>query len=489
MGVFHPNDGSSKRDDRVDPVVGEANDVTVWSKRDEIVIRSPVDGEMLGSVAPSSAEEVDREVAAALVEFATDWPRNSRRRQTALSAWADALEAEAEDVADLLVRETGKVIGEARFEVTAAVDALRYNAGAARQLLGEAGPLPDGSAGHVERVPVGVTAFIVPWNWPVLLLLRDLAPALAAGVTAVVKPAPQTPLASKRVIEIGRAAGMPAGTVRLVYGGAESGHALVEHDDVRAIAFTGSSATGSAILRAAADGVKRVLLELGGKGTSVIFADADLEAAVDAAVAGAFVTAGQMCMACTRVVVERSVHDRVVEAMVERTRALRVGDPFDPDTDLGPLVSEDHLERVLSYLEIAQRDGRVECGGERTTDDGPYLSPSVVTGIPPESPVVSEEIFGPVVTVEPFDSEAEALNLVNGTPYGLIASIWTRDAGRAWRTARAIEAGTVWINRFNRSFPEVPSGGFKRSGLGRTRGLDGLRQFTEPKHINWEVPN
>jgi betaine-aldehyde dehydrogenase len=456
-----------------------------------IVSVSPISGEELGAVEESSPGDIDAAVARASETLrATAWARDHRARQNALWAWGDALESHADALIPLLVRETGKVVAEATAEVAGSVDALRYNAGLARQLDGHAGTLHDGSVAHVVREPVGPTAFIVPWNWPALLLMRDLAPALAAGVTAIVKPSPDTPLVTERLLEIGAQAGVPEGVVAIVHGGADAGRGLVEHPDVRAVAFTGSTETGRAIVRTAAADFTRVLLELGGKGAAVVFADADLDAAVETLVPAAYVTSGQMCMACTRILVQDEVHDAIRDRVLERVRSLRVGDPFDAAIDLGPLISGVHRDRVLGYVDAARRDGVVELGGDpvEVGGGGAYVTPAVVCDIDPASAVVREEVFGPLVTIERFAGEEAAVELANASPYGLVASVWTRDGGRAWRVARALEAGTVWVNRYNRSFAEAPSGGMRQSGIGRTRGIEGVRQFTEVKHVNWEVP-
>jgi betaine-aldehyde dehydrogenase len=452
---------------------------------------NPATLEPLGHVPATSDAELDELARRAQAALKGGWSTDSRLRAEVLHAWAQSLTAHSGELVAALVAETGKPVTEARIEVRGSVDALLYNSGLARYLGGRAGTLPDGNVAHLVREPVGVTTFIVPWNWPALLLLRDLAPALAAGVTALVKPAPQTTLVTERVLALGREAGVPADVLHLVVGGARTGHAAISHPAVRAVAFTGSTHVGTQIMRSAAEGMKRPLLELGGKGASVVFADADLDAAVAAAVAAAVITAGQMCMACTRVLVDRRVYAEVLERMAAGVRALRVGDPVDDATQVGPLISPAAGERVAAQLAAAASHVRIVAGGQRMQVDGLagyFLSPTVVTDLAPDSPLVQEDLFAPVVTVEAFDDEAQAVRLANATPYGLAAGVWTSDVGRAWRVARAIEAGTVWVNGWNKSYPEMPSGGYKSSGMGRTRGVEGIEQFTDLKHIHFSVP-
>ncbi|WP_433386143.1 aldehyde dehydrogenase family protein [Micromonospora sp. KLBMP9576] len=441
----------------------------------------------LEPVAVTCAAELDEAAARAHSAGRGRWATDARHRAAVLHLWGEALAAQTPELADALVTETGKTVAEAYLEIAACVDALTYNAGLARHLGGMAGTLPDGSVAHVVREPVGVTMFIVPWNWPMLLLIRDLAPALAAGVTALVKPAPQSTRVTGRMLALGRQAGLPADVAHLVVGGPEVGQTGVEHPLVRAVAFTGSTRVGTEILRAAGTGMKRPLLELGGKAAVVICRDADVEAAVTAAVRAAVVTAGQMCMACTRILVDRPVHRDVLAAVTAGLAGIRVGHPADPSTQMGPLVSPDAGDRLAEVLGAASERLRVH-GGQRLHLDGLagcFVRPAVVVEPPVDSPVVQRELFAPVVTVEPFDDDAEALHLANATPYGLATSVWTRDLDRAWRLARGIEAGTVWVNGHHHSYPEIPSGGVKSSGIGRTRGVVGLEQFTELKHIHF----
>lgn len=443
-------------------------------------------GEQLGYYEPATPEQIDATVDRARRAL-PEWSADASARSSVLLRWADALEADADGLAELIVGEVGKIRAEAEREVALSVDALRYNAGQARGLDGKAGTLDDGSLAFTERVPVGVASFIVPWNTPVLLLFRDLAPALAAGVTAVVKPSPQAPLSIERAVALGRHVGVPDQVVSVLQGGVDVGSRLVNHPAVRAVAFTGSVEVGRAVMREAARDFTRVLLELGGKGVSVIHADADVDAAVAASVRGACFTTGQMCMAVTRILAERTVYHKVLDAVVDQARALTVGDPRDPTSDMGPLITHDHRARVMRYLELARRQARLVDGGHVPTDrSGAYLSAAVVTDVRTDSPLVQDEIFGPVMTVEPFDGETDAAALANASPFGLTASVWTTDHDRAWCVARRIEAGTVWINRFGGLYAEVPFGGMKASGLGRTRGREGMHQFTDTRVVNWK---
>lgn len=454
----------------------------------------PADPTTLRPLEETPATTPDRLAEAAEAAAAAqrgNWPVDARLRQALLWRWADVLGQHAEELGQALVTESGKPVREARLEVAGAVDALRYNAGLARSIDGRAGTLSDGSEAHLVREPVGVTAFIVPWNWPLLLLFRDLAPALAAGVTALVKPAPQATLVTRRALELGRQAGIGDDVVQLMVGDGLVGDALVTHPLVRAVAFTGSTEVGAAIRSAAAPDMTRTLLELGGKASMVVFADADVEKAVETAARASLITSGQMCMACTRLLVQRPVFERARDRVVDVLRSLRLGDPAAEETDMGPLISARALDRFTGYVDLARSTATLLTGGERTSPDGlpgHFVTPAAVTGVAVDSPLVQEDIFGPLITLEPFDDEDGAIEAANATPYGLAASVWTGDGSRAWRVARSLQAGTVWVGGYNRSYPEMPSGGYGSSGLGRTRGLEGLEQFTELKHVHFSLP-
>lgn len=457
---------------------------------DLIAVTDPSTLETIGELPVSTETEIATAVHAAAGVLNTDTWRNAQYRATLLRDWAALVREHAAELSDALVAQTGKPITEARRESASCAATLDYYAGLARYVGGRAGTLTDGSEAHLVREPVGVTALVTPYNWPATLLIRDLAPALAAGVTAVVKPAPQTTLVTQQLVELGHRAGVPGPAVSVVAGGSDVGERLIGHPLVRAVAFTGSTSVGRTIGKLAADGVKRTLLELGGKSASVIFSDADLEAALSTSLSASVVTAGQMCMACTRLLVHATHYEESVDYLARHAPQLTVGDPRQEITKLGPLISRAQFDKVRRYVDVAAQDGEIVSGGRQVHPDGLagyFLTPAIVTGLPASSAVVQDDIFGPVLSVERFDTEEEAVALANATPYGLAAAVWTSSLDTAFRVGRRIQAGSVWVNGYNRNTPEIPSGGFKHSGLGRTRGIEGIEQFTELKHIHFAV--
>lgn len=442
----------------------------------------------LPETVPTSADELDA-IAARTAAGLRAWAADPRRRSRIMRTWAEALRVDAEGLSADLVAQTGKPITEARAEVASATDALEYNAGLTRIHLGTAGTLPDGSFSHVVREPVGPSLFLVPWNWPVLLLFRDIAPALAAGVTCVVKPSPQTSQVTTRVLGLGLRAGLPEDVVQVVHGDVAVAQHLIHDPRMKAVAFTGSTAVGEEVLRSAADRMLRPLLELGGKNPAVVLPDADLDTALPTLARAAVITAGQMCMACSRLLVHRSVHREAVSAVRATLRTLRLGDPANESTEVGPLISPAHAASVTGHIDRARGQADVS-GGELVHPDGiagHVVTPAVVDDPDRDAAIIHTDVFGPVLTIEPFDGEEDAITRANATRYGLVAAVWSGDPGRALRLASRLQAGTVWVNGWNKSYPDAPGGGMKSSGLGRARGIDGVAQFTETKHIHLPV--
>jgi len=451
---------------------------------------NPATEEPLCEVAAAGAADVDRAVAAAREALTGPWgTMSARERGTLLWKIADALEARNADFARLETLDNGKPIFESRYvDVPAAVDALRYFAGWADKIAGETLP----SHGpfvltYTLREPVGVVAAITPWNFPLIQALWKIAPALACGNTVVHKPASYTPLTALKFAELAGEVGLPPGVLNVVPGGgAEVGNALVAHPHVAKISFTGSTEVGKQVMRGAADTMKRLTLELGGKSPNIVFADADLDAAVKGAYNGIFYGKGEVCAAGSRLFVEKSVYGELLERLVERTKKLEPGDPLHPKTRLGPLVSAKQRETVLSYVETGRREGaKVVAGGEAASVGGKgyFMQPTILDEVTSEMTVAREEIFGPVLVAIPFESADEAVAQANASIYGLAAGVWTRDVGKAHRVARALQAGTVWINQYNWYDSGAPFGGYKQSGFGRELGRQALEYYTEVKSV------
>ncbi|MEV7009334.1 aldehyde dehydrogenase family protein [Streptosporangium sp. NPDC051022] len=455
-------------------------------------VLNPATEQIIAKVASAAAADVARAVQAARAQFdGGAWSRLSgAERGRLLNRLADLIERDADELARLESLDVGKPLGEARMvDLNSAIGTFRYFAGWADKIEGRAVPTPGfrGRPTHAYtiREPLGVVGVITPWNAPIMIAAWKLAPALAAGCTLVLKPAEDAPLSTLHLGALIQEAGFPPGVVNLVPGlGTEAGAALTAHPDVDKITFTGSPEVGRQVQRTAADTFKRVTLELGGKSPQIILADATVEDAVRGAARGLFANQGEVCAAGTRILVHRSLHDEVVTGLAEAARAVKLGDPFDPATTMGALISARHRERVLGYVEAGRREGAtLAAGGGRPDGPGFFVQPTVFTGASPDMTIAQEEIFGPVGTVLAFDDVDEAVRIANGTRYGLAATVWTRDVTLAHDLARRIRAGSVWVNCWGVIDPRLPWGGVKHSGIGRDLGASALDAYTEDKAV------
>jgi betaine-aldehyde dehydrogenase len=455
-------------------------------------IIDPFDARVVRTVAEADRDDTRDAIAAARRAFDTsEWPwLPGAERGRLLYRLGDAIERDKEKLATLETDDTGKTLVESRMDMDDIAGVVRYFAGLADKDAGEVvdAPVP-GLRSVVVREPVGVCGQISPWNYPLLQASWKIAPALAAGNTIVVKPAEITPLTTMRVFELLDDVGFPPGVANLVLGaGATVGAELSESDDVDLISFTGGIETGQRVMRAAAGNVKKIALELGGKNPNIVFGDADLDVAVDYALLAVFLHAGQVCSAGARLLVDASIQHEFVDRVVERAERVRLGDGRDPLTESGPLISAEHRDKVEAHVARALEEGAtLRCGGKRPADpalaDGFFYEPTVLTDCHPAMDIIQQEVFGPVLTVEAFADEQEAVALANDTVYGLAGGVWTTDLLRGERVAARLRMGTVWINDFHPYFPQAPWGGYKRSGIGRELGRPGLEEYTETKHV------
>jgi acyl-CoA reductase-like NAD-dependent aldehyde dehydrogenase len=452
----------------------------------------PATGKVLARVAEGDAEDVDRAARAARRAFdAGPWPRMApAERQKILLKLADLIEAHGLELAQLETLDNGKSLGESQaVDIPAAAETFRYYAGWVNKIAGDTNPTDPAFFNFTLREPVGVCGQIIPWNFPLLMAAWKLAPALACGNTSVLKPAEQTPLTALRLGELLQEVGVPDGVVNIVPGfGPTAGGAIVKHPLIDKVAFTGSTEVGKEIHRETASTLKRVSLELGGKSPNIVFADADVTEAVKGALVGVFFNQGEVCCAGTRLFVEEKVHDEFADAVAKAASTMKQGHGLDAGTQVGPLVSQEQLERVTGYLEIGKQEGaKVLTGGERHTapglEGGYFVKPTVFTGVRNDMRIAQEEIFGPVVSVIPFKDETDAVLQGNDTLYGLAAGVWTRDVSKAHRVARSIRAGTVWVNCYNVFDVMAPFGGYKQSGYGRELGRHALDLYTQVKSV------
>jgi betaine-aldehyde dehydrogenase len=451
-------------------------------------VYDPSTEEVIAQVSAASAADVDSAVKAARAAFDSGpWAQTTAQdRGRILYKFAEKVRQNSAHLAEIESRNSGKPIVEAEYDIADAATCFEYYAGMATKVLGHVNPVPANALSFTMREPVGVAGQIVPWNYPLVMASWKLAPALAAGCCCVLKPAEQTPLTAMEVAGWFEELGVPPGVVNVVNGAGETaGAALVAHAGVDKVAFTGSAAVGKLIVKSAADTLKRVTLELGGKSPNIFFADADWEASVDGALFGVFINQGEVCSAGSRILVEKKIYSKFVEAMTEKAKRIKLGPPLDRGTKMGPLVSKEQYDRVSSYLELGKKEAKVAIGGGRPKEfsKGYYVEPTIFYDVDNQARISREEIFGPVASVIPFEGEPDAIRIANDTPYGLAAAVWTRDIYKAFRVVKSLRAGIIWVNHMQPTYVEAPWGGYKQSGFGRELGPWGIEEYLETKQV------
>ena len=452
-------------------------------------VYDPSTEEVIAYAPEAGPADVDAAVKAAKEAFETWSQTTAQERGRVLFRLAERIRKEAESLAHLESQNGGKPIVEAEFDIADVATCFEYYGGLATKITGHVNPVPDNALSLSLKEPVGVAGQIIPWNYPLLMAAWKLAPALAAGCTCVLKPAEQTPLTALEMASWFEDVGLPPGVVNIVTGfGETAGAPLVTHPDVNKVAFTGSAEVGKKIMKAAADSVKRVTLELGGKSPNIFFADADFEAAIDGALFGVFINQGEVCSAGSRVLVEKKIYKNFVDAMTEKAKRIRLGPPLERETKMGPLVSKDQWERVRGYQEVGKKEAKVAIGGgvPKSFAKGYYVEPTIFYDVDNSARIAREEIFGPVCAVIPFEDEKDAIRIANDSPYGLAAAVWSRDIYKALRMVKSLRAGIVWVNHMQPTYVEAPWGGYKQSGFGRELGPWGIEEYLETKqvHIN-----
>jgi len=454
-----------------------------------IAVYDPSTEAVIAEVPECNANDVDRAVSAAREAFEGWSQTTAQERGRVLFRLAERIRKEAVPLAELESRNGGKPIVEAEFDINDVATCFEYYGGLATKITGHVNPVPDNALSLSLKEPAGVAGQIIPWNYPLLMAAWKLAPALAAGCTCVLKPAEQTPLTALEMANWFEEVGLPPGAVNIVTGfGETTGAPLVTHPGVDKVAFTGSAEVGKKIMKAAAESVKRVTLELGGKSPNIFFADADFEAAIDGALFGVFINQGEVCSAGSRILVEKSIYSKFVDAMAEKAKKIKLGPPLERETKMGPLVSKEQWERVRSYQDVGKKEAKVATGGgvPKSFGKGYYVEPTIFYDVDNSARIAREEIFGPVCAVIPFTDEKDAIRIANDSPYGLAAAVWSRDIYKALRMVKALRAGIVWVNHMQPTYVEAPWGGYKQSGFGRELGPWGIEEYLETKqvHIN-----